>query len=931
MGSQRHDRIAEIFREARRREGEEREEYLVESCGGDEELLAEVRSLLAHDLDTPTGDQVGAVVGPTVDSLLATSSDLPEEIGAYRIVQRIGAGGMGVVYEAQQENPSRRVALKVLRAGLATPTLLRRFEHEAQVLGWLDHPGIARIFEAGTATGPQGPQPFFAMELVRGEPATVFADREHLGIRERLELLARIADAVHHAHQKGVVHRDLKPGNVLVDDTGQPKVLDFGIARVTGADLDVTTLQTRTGELMGTLPYMSPEQLGGDPSAVDVRSDVYSLGVVAYELLTGRLPIPVDGLAAPAAIVAVSEQEPRPVSEENRQLRGDVDTIVRKALEKDPERRYGSMDELAADLRRFLRDEPIVARPPSSLYQLRKFSRRNRLLVGGVAALFVVLAAGIVGTSIYAVRAEDARGKADAAAFDAEERRVEAVRQATRASSVNDFLNEELLAAADPTGSSDPDLTVREVLERAHGKVAQGAFSDQPLVRASILETIGRSYLSLADFERAEESLLEAVDLYASELGAAHENTLVARVGLADALHHQERFEEVEPMYVELRSALIDTLGEDHPAVNDCTGNLALAYDTLGEYQRAIELNEWILARTGRDPELVDTATLQTMKNLALVHVHVEDFEAAQTLYEDVVAGLERVHGPDHLLTARARAGLGGLHYQAGRYDEAIALYEPAMAVMERVIGDHHDDYLTNAGNLALCYSYQNRFSEAEPILLHVYEATVELYGEESKASLLALLNLCAVYVNTGRYTEAVPLLELALAGQREILGDGHDDTMLTMNGLGVAYSRLGRAEDAEAMFREVLELRRSHSGSEHSSTVAAASALAYFLTQQGRMEEARPIHAEAVEAALRTMPEHQYTGVFLSRQAVDFLQSGLYDQAAEAGVQAYEVLEIALGSDHRRATDVARLLADVYTALKRPDDARFWRTLAQP
>ncbi|MHC5064570.1 MAG: tetratricopeptide repeat protein [Planctomycetota bacterium] len=912
MASEHHDRSAEIFKQARRIDPAAREAWLKEACGDDAELLAELRSLLAHDMDTPTGVEFARVVGKTVESFLTEEAPLPETIGAYRILERIGSGGMGVVYEAQQENPSRRVALKVLRPGLATPSLLRRFEHEAHVLGWLDHPGIARIFEAGTATTEQGPQPFFAMELVRGEPATQHAEHMQLGLRERLELIARIADAVHHAHQKGVIHRDLKPGNVLVDESGQPKVLDFGIARVTDSDLDVTTMQTRTGELIGTLAYMSPEQLEGDPSAIDLRSDIYALGALAYQLLVGHLPIEVGGMSAAAAILAVSEKEPRPLADTDRGLRGDVDTIIQKALEKDRERRYASMDEFAADIRRFLADEPIVARPPSSLYQLRKFSRRNRLLVGGLATLIVVLSAGIIGTSVYALRAE--------------ERSVEAVQQATRASSVNDFLNEELLAAADPTEYSNPDLTVREVLDRAYEKLVAGRFSDQPLVRASVLETIGRSYLSLSNFERAEKSLLEAAELYEEELGARHENTLIAGLGLADTLHHQERFAEVEPMYVELRAELVEVLGEDHESVLDCTSNLALACDSLGDYERAIELNNWILDKTGRDADRASTDTLHTMKNLALVYTHKEELVEAQKLYEDTVRGFERLHGPDHLLTARARAALGGVHYKAGRYQQALDLYEPAVAVMEEVIGDHHDDYLTNATNLALCYNALNRFDQSEPLLTHIYEASVELYGERSKATLLALLNLCAIYVNTGRNAEAAPLLEIALEGQRELLGDGHEETMLTMNGLGISYSRLGRDEEAEELFREVLVLRREHSGPDNSATIAAASALGNFLTQRGRMDEARPYHAEAVEASLRTIPDHMYTGVFLSRQAVDFMQARDFDQAIEAGQKSYDILHKALGPQHQRTKTVARLMSDIYRATGDAEQAEAWR-----
>ena len=328
------------------------------------------------------------------------------EIPRYRILRQIGVGGMGVVYEAEQEHPLRAVALKVIRPGLATPQALRRFEHEAEVLGRLQHPGIAQVYESGTADTGRGPQPFFAMELIRGpggEQApslTEYAAEKGLDTRQRLELMARIADAVHHAHQKGVIHRDLKPGNILVDETGQPKVLDFGLARITDRDVQVTTMQTDAGQILGTLPYMSPEQAGGDPAELDTRSDVYALGVVCYELLAGRRPYVLERRMIHEAVRVIREEEPTRLSSINKALRGDIDTIVAKALEKEKERRYQSAAELATDIHHYLNDEPVTARPPSAWYQLAKFTKRNKALVGGVAGVFLALLIG-AGVSVY--------------------------------------------------------------------------------------------------------------------------------------------------------------------------------------------------------------------------------------------------------------------------------------------------------------------------------------------------------------------------------------------------------------------------------------------------------------------------------------------------------------------------------------------------
>jgi WD40 repeat protein/predicted Ser/Thr protein kinase len=328
---------------------------------------------------------------------------VPPRIGHYRVVRLLGEGGMGAVYEAEQENPRRCVALKVIRPGLVSPALLKRFTHEAQILGRLHHPGIAQIYEAGVA---EDGQPFFALELIRGEALDANVRRHALDPAARLGLLARVCDAVQHAHEHGVIHRDLKPGNILVEESGQPKVLDFGVARATDADLLTSTGHTRTGQLVGTLSYMSPEQVAADPGAVDQRSDVYALGVILFELLAGRLPYLLEHLPLPEAARVIQEQEPSRLGSLDTRFRGDVETIVAKALEKDKARRYASAGELAADIRRHLSQQPIRARPASALYQLRKFARRHMGLVAAVLGIGLALAAGTVVSVLYAVRAD---------------------------------------------------------------------------------------------------------------------------------------------------------------------------------------------------------------------------------------------------------------------------------------------------------------------------------------------------------------------------------------------------------------------------------------------------------------------------------------------------------------------------------------------
>jgi WD40 repeat protein len=410
---------------------EEREHFLNTACAGDAELRAEVESLLACDRDFTGGAGAESVLQSPLmraPELLAGTGE--KWVGRYRIVRLLGEGGMGAVYEAEQDHPRRLVALKVIRPGLVLPALLKRFTHEAEILGRLNHPGIAQIYEAGVA---EDGQPFFALELIRGVPLDEYVRLRSLVLPARLDLVARVCDAVQHAHEHGIIHRDLKPGNILVDDDGQPRVLDFGVARVTGADLLTTTERTRTGQLVGTLNYMSPEQIVADPAALDQRSDVYTLGVILFELLTGRLPYHLKDLPLPEAARVIREQEPLRAGSVDTHLRGDVETIVAKALEKDRRRRYASAAELAADIRRHLHSEPILARPPSALYHLRKFARRHTALVSGVLATGAALILGLLVTILFAVAEARQRAEAERHAQEALDQRREALFQTYRA------------------------------------------------------------------------------------------------------------------------------------------------------------------------------------------------------------------------------------------------------------------------------------------------------------------------------------------------------------------------------------------------------------------------------------------------------------------------------------------------------------------
>jgi WD40 repeat protein/predicted Ser/Thr protein kinase len=396
--------VEALFHEVADLDPERRSVVLDERCAGDSALRAAVEEMLHFDAKAQSATDFLHSPASEARAALPTPAAVPAAIGRYRVVRRLGEGGMGTVYEAEQDDPPRTVALKVMRLGFDSPEHRKRFAQEARILGRLHHSGIAQVYDAGAA---EDGRLYFAMEFIRGLPLGEHVRRRGLTAPARLELIARVCDAVQHAHEQGVIHRDLKPANILVEETGQPKVLDFGVAHAAGGGLSGTTAHTRTGQMLGTLAYMSPEQVAGDSRAIDTRSDVYALGVILYELLADRLPYQIENLPLSEAIRVVQEVEPSRLGSIDMRFRGDVETIVGKALAKDKARRYAPVGELAADIRRHLGNQPIRARPPSALYQLRKFTRRHKALVVGVLAVFAALLAGTVVSVLFAWRAAD--------------------------------------------------------------------------------------------------------------------------------------------------------------------------------------------------------------------------------------------------------------------------------------------------------------------------------------------------------------------------------------------------------------------------------------------------------------------------------------------------------------------------------------------
>lgn len=838
-------RVREVFDLVRGLPAGERDDALAAACEGDPALLGEVRSLLVHDSDwkaleaSPLGSATDAVSALDRDmQRYATLPDLP----GYHVSRVVGEGGMGLVYEAEQRSPKRRVALKVLRPGTASRAMLRRFRHESEILGRLTHPGIARIYEAGSYAVGGVRSPFFAMEFVDGVDLVAHAAARGLSIEDRIRLLIRLCDAVEHAHQRGVVHRDLKPSNVLVDEHGTPRVLDFGVASAVDADLRVTTMGTASGELIGTLAYMSPEQLAGDTDLIDTRSDVYAIGAIAYELLSGRPAHDVAGRSLPDAILAVRDHEVVPIWSHDASLRGDLGTVVMKALEKDPERRYSGASALGDDLRRVLDNEPITARAPTTGYQLRKFAARNRGLVAGGAAVFLALLVGVVSTSLGLARALRAEQSAMAAAEDAK-------REAAIARAVNDFLNDDLLSAVDPTRTADREISVREVLDIAAEKVGD-RFAEQPMVEAAIRSTLAQTYLRLGHTKSAEPHRRRAVELLSAHLGEGDPETISAAASLATNLMEQYRFEEAIGLIAENLELMRGRPGLEAEALRG-KGNLAAAYLELGRYAEAAPILAETLEAKRAELGERDPSTLTSMHNLAGLYFALGQLTESEAMYRAAYEGRAEVLGEVDPKTISSMTAWTWALTDLGRFDEAEALLNGALAITRKRLAPGHPAHLHTLSSLGNTLNKSGELARAERVFAELVALEEEHLGADHGMTLRAMSNLAQTRSELGRFEESLELLsELAERQARALPADhyAHGTTLLLT---GLCHDAMGHPERAEPLLIAGACHLISSLGPEQQRSVRAVEQVVAFYESQGRHADAQRLLDAAENGAI--------------------------------------------------------------------------------
>ena len=867
----RNDRLRHLFEEALELPSEERKAFLDARCADDRELRRELDSLLAAEQDMGSflgEDALGAVAAATLPA--GNDPLIGRTIGRYRVVGEAARGGMGVVYRAEQTNPDRQVALKVMAHGLQSPEALRRFEVEVQMLGRLQHPGIAQIFEAGTAETGQGSRPFFAMEYIDGPPLTDWARQQNLDLRRRLALMVKICAGVQHAHQKGVIHRDLKPANILVDRSGQPKILDFGVARSTDADLQLTTMggsgSGGSGGLLGTLPYMSPEQVRGKAELLDTRSDVYALGVVCYQLLTGRLPHELKGKSITEAIRTISESTPHTLARSGASVAADVETIIAKALAGDPARRYDSASALGDDIERFLQNRPILARPPHTLYHLRKLVARNRLAstLAGILVVLLGVSAVLMATQTQRIRTE----------------RDRATREARTAEEVSDFL-QNLFAVTDPRVAQGYEPTARELLDEGAARIEKD-LAQQPIVQTRLLVIMGDTYRNLGLHAEAQSLLERAAELSRTIVDEDPALAGHALQALAWVYHANAHIPDGVAAAREAVAVTEAHLPADHPERGRCLTSLGA-----------------LLREDGK-------------------------WDESRAILDRAVAFATRVHGEQAFEVAVALTHLAWLEHRLGRDVQSEEIYQRSCARLEAALGADRPELASCYNDHSVVLAFLSRHAESSDLLAKSIAIKEKILPAGHPDLAMAVNNLGSMYLRAGNHEQAMTQYLRALEMRREVLGPDHPEVGGALCNIAIALRKMRRWADSEATFKECIELLEAAVGPDGRQVTANLINLADLYHDMGRLQEALAIEQRLLSSRERTHGKDHawYAGALRSRAITLTNLDRPLDAEADLR-QAIGIIQetFPLEQPGRASFDI--VLAEALIRQKRLDEAR--------
>jgi tetratricopeptide (TPR) repeat protein/tRNA A-37 threonylcarbamoyl transferase component Bud32 len=987
-----------IIRQARERPAAERAVFLDAACAGDAALRGRLETLLAtmaaHDaspelqampaasatirLDIP--DAPDEVVGRTVAGTIIA--------GRYTLIEKIGEGGMGEVWVASQTEPvKRKVALKLIRAGMDSKAVVQRFDQERQALAVMDHPSIARVFDGGmTPTG----QPFFAMELVHGLPLNKFCDEAKLTPKRRLELFVVICQAVQHAHQKGIVHRDLKPANILValiDGKPVPKVIDFGVAKATAGKLTDESMATQFGALIGTLEYMAPEQAAGQD--IDTRADIYALGVILYELLTGLRPISVHRLREAALVEIlrmVQEEEPmkpstRLSTEESlpslaalRQteprklmtmLRGELDWVVMRCLEKQRDRRYATANGLVRDLQRYLADEPVEARPPSAGYRFQKFVHRNKVQVIAASLVLLTLLGGIIGTSLGLVEAKRQGRLAEARRKRAVAAEAETKKRADELAKVSEFqagmlsqidatdagmrlmasIKAKFAAALEKSGVPESERAARtEVLQRELLRVnatdtaaemidrtilkpaikaVEAQFKDQPTVDAKLRETLAELYRALGLYDAALPLDEQALATRRRVLGDEHPDTLLSINNLGMLLEAQGKLPEAEKHYRLAWEKRRRVLGEEHPDTLTSLGNLGNFYRAQARFAEAEPLLRSSVEKCRRVLGEAHRDTLIAINCLGYLFVAQGKLAETEPLWREAYEKGRRALGEDDPDVLVWINNLAGLLEGQGKFQQAEALFQESVEKHRRIRGEEHPATLQAIDALAASLVRQGRFAEAEPLSREALEKFRRVLGSDHPDTLHCMNNLGDLLNRLGRPGEAEAYLRESLAAWQRVLGNDHPDTLIAMNQLASLLMNQDKLSDAETLYRQALEKSRRALGADHPDTLVLIINLGNLLVQARRLDEAEPLIREALAARRRVSgEEHPETLIALSNLGLLLERQEKLTEAEQLDRDALGKFRKVLGNDHPSTLNAIANLAGLLRTEGKPAEA---------
>ncbi len=875
------EKLKEILAEALARQGAARAAYLEKSCAGDDALRSKVERLMA------AYEQQGEAIDKTLRSGASLLQEGPGTvIGRYKLLQQIGEGGFGVVFMAEQLEPvQRKVALKIIKAGMDTKEVIARFEAERQALALMDSPNIARVLDAGAT---ESGRPYFVMELVKGTRITDYCDQNNLPNDERLDLFIKVCHAMQHAHQKGVIHRDLKPSNVMItmhDGEPVPKVIDFGIAKATGQRLTGKTLFTRYEQMIGTPAYMSPEQAAMSGLDVDTRTDIYALGVLLYELLTGETPFDNETLAQAAFDEVrrmISETEPPKPSTRlhtmgtklaevarhrhtepgalRRSVRGDLDWIVMKALEKDRRRRYETANDLARDVERHLEHRPVVAGPPGTVYRTRKFVRRHRLGVALAGSVTGALVIGLAVSLLAFAKASQERDRAMAAEQRAAANETKALSEAARRSQVAKFL-EDMLQGVGPSAALGRDTTLlREILDKTAERVARD-LKEQPEVEAELCYTLGEVYWEIGELEKAEAMHRRGLSLRQTVLGNEHPDIARSMRRLGHVLWRRGQIDEAEKL-----------------------GRAAVAM------QRKLYGNEHL--------ELAKSLT-----DLAAVFTWRDNQAEVEGLLREALAIQRKVLGNEHLEVASSLAELSLITMAyTNRAPEAEEMQREALGIWKKALGEDHPEVVVQSLKFrAWGLRSQGKLAEAETALRELVAAQKQLRGDEHPEVALQLYNLGNVLGRQEKFGEAEAAFREAIARQRKFLGGESGELAQSLHSLGNVLRARGKNAEAEAAHREALVIRRHMLGNENSSAVWSLQELANDLWFQRKLVEAEAALREALGIRRKRYGnEHPTTGATILHLAMVLRDEGKLAEAEPLAREALDLRRKQAGPEHK-------------------------------